>query len=832
MKNRQIRKIAAVCLLPFMALFHSYVQAALCTPAVAYQVCTVENTATTLTLSDIDPSNSGFSYIRISQPSSGVLSINGNSDVNNVSITPTMLTAGALVWAPANNNAQGDGNPTPTFTVYVYGASSLPPTLTLSLLVAPVNSPPQIGEPVLKNGNFSSGLTDWQVAAQDPGAAQIAYGGIAFNTGQTIPTGVVHQVIATEPGLSYAVTFNTIDGGKVFPGQRVLVSAVDGSVIPTQRPNPDPNNIPLTTVNPDFTPLLLPNTLGYVSAEQDKTAQINFTFTFKAISTQTTIRILDATDQGNGVTIDSDIAVRNISVTNVVLPQSALEGQTIVWSTTKGAPIRVYDIDGPSGIYTLNLSVATGKLILPSNWQASSATLANGTTDNSAGFTLNGTQAQINAAIDGLIYQPQPPLYFNGTDQLSLLLNDNGNTGTCPGASPCPFTASQNIPLTIEPVNNAPEGQPATRTILQGGSYTFQTGDFVFSDPNDTPYSAGGNNFQAVVITSPPAAGSLMLNGSPLQAGAIVPIAQLSSMVWTPPATASGVPYTTFTFQVQDDGGTANGGVDTDTTPRTFTFNVNRVNMAPTGTPANVTIQQGGTYSFNSGAFGFTDTDADSLNAVIVTTLPGAGTLALNGTAVTTGQSITAGQISQLTWTPETIASGTPYTSFTFQVQDNGGTAFGGHDTDPAPKAFVFNVTKNEPPVAADDAYTVAKNSKATALSLLANDTDAEGDTLSLKTIGGTVITPGVAQTIAVTNGTVNVSVSGDVSFTPSTDYVGTVAFSYSVTDKFNISNNAQVTITVAAQIAATPVPVGNPWFIAAMLLVMGLIGGLRLNKR
>ena len=43
---------------------------------------------------------------------------------------------------------------------------------------------------------------------------------------------------------------------------------------------------------------------------------------------------------------------------------------------------------------------------------------------------------------------------------------------------------------------------------------------------------------------------------------------------FTPAANAWGIPYTTFTFQVQDDGGTANGGIDLDPTPRTMTINV------------------------------------------------------------------------------------------------------------------------------------------------------------------------------------------------------------------------------------------------------------------
>ena len=39
-------------------------------------------------------------------------------------------------------------------------------------------------------------------------------------------------------------------------------------------------------------------------------------------------------------------------------------------------------------------------------------------------------------------------------------------------------------------------------------------------------------------------------------------------LMFTPAANANGAGYASFTFQVQDDGGTANGGVDLDPTPR------------------------------------------------------------------------------------------------------------------------------------------------------------------------------------------------------------------------------------------------------------------------
>ena len=149
-----------------------------------------------------------------------------------------------------------------------------------------------------------------------------------------------------------------------------------------------------------------------------------------------------------------------------------------------------------------------------------------------------------------------------------------------------------------------------------------------------------------------------------------------------------GTAYASFTFQVQDNGGTANGGVDLDPSPNTITVNVTSVNDAPAGTNKTVTTLEDTAYTFTAADFGFTDpsdSPANNLLAVKITTLPAAGTLTDNGVAVTAGQFITLADITAglLKFTPVANANGSAYASFTFQVQDDGGTANGGVDLDP-----------------------------------------------------------------------------------------------------------------------------------------------------
>src|SRR5690606_3670266 len=139
------------------------------------------------------------------------------------------------------------------------------------------------------------------------------------------------------------------------------------------------------------------------------------------------------------------------------------------------------------------------------------------------------------------------------------------------------------------------------------------------------------------------------------------------------------------TFQVQDDGGTANGGVDLDATPNTMTVNVTSVNDAPSGTDKTVTTLEDTGYAFTAADFGFSDSaDGNALAAVRIVTLPGAGVLALNGVAVSAGQTVSAADIGAgtLVYTPAANALGAGHATFTFRVQDDGGTSNGGVDLD------------------------------------------------------------------------------------------------------------------------------------------------------
>jgi Ca2+-binding RTX toxin-like protein len=88
--------------------------------------------------------------------------------------------------------------------------------------------------------------------------------------------------------------------------------------------------------------------------------------------------------------------------------------------------------------------------------------------------------------------------------------------------------------------------------------------------------------------------------------------------------------------------------------------------------------------------------------------------------------------------------------------------------------------------VANTDSATTAQNTAVTleASTLLANDTDANGDSLSLTGVSNPV------------NGSVTFS-NGNVIFTPSTNFTGNASFDYSISDGFGGTSSATVNVAV-----------------------------------
>ena len=213
--------------------------------------------------------------------------------------------------------------------------------------------------------------------------------------------------------------------------------------------------------------------------------------------------------------------------------------------------------------------------------------------------------------------------------------------------------------------NTAPTGADKTVTTGVGTAYTFTADDFGFDD-TDT-----GDTLASVKIVTVPDEGTLALAGTAVALNDVVTKAQIDGdmLTFTPVAGASGDPYTTFTFKVSD--GTADSA-----SAYTMTIDVTDApvtNTAPTAVHNTVTTAEDTAYTFTADDFGFADDDAgDTLASVRIVTVPTAGTLALDGVAITWYAVVTKAQIDgkMLIFTPARDAHGDPYVVFSFKVND------------------------------------------------------------------------------------------------------------------------------------------------------------------
>ncbi|MBL0625120.1 retention module-containing protein [Aeromonas jandaei] len=108
------------------------------------------------------------------------------------------------------------------------------------------------------------------------------------------------------------------------------------------------------------------------------------------------------------------------------------------------------------------------------------------------------------------------------------------------------------------------------------------------------------------------------------------------------------------------------------------------------------------------------------------------------------------------------------------------------------------NSVVNATPLAGSDQFTVAEDGSFT-INVLGNDTDADGDRLTITAINGQTIAEG--GTVAISNGSVTLN-NGQLIFTPIPDFNGNIAFEYTITDGLNSATGG---------VTGTVTPVNDP---------------------
>ncbi|MEY2617760.1 MAG: Hemolysin, plasmid, partial [Pseudomonadota bacterium] len=257
----------------------------------------------------------------------------------------------------------------------------------------------------------------------------------------------------------------------------------------------------------------------------------------------------------------------------------------------------------------------------------------------------------------------------------TLTLNANGTFTFTPAANfygdlpPITYTVSDGkggtamgtLSITVASVNDAPASASNSIVVDEDTSHTFQVSDFGFSDSLDTP----SNALTRILITSVQApAGTLTYEGAAIDLGSspfTIEAADIAKLQFTPAPNAHGSGYASFTFQVQDDGGTDRGGQNTSAV-YTLTINVTSVNDAPVNNSASESLSVRNDRTLSDLGLSVFDVDgAEDLASVTVSVSH--GTLSVQGNAsssltLTGTQAEINALLAALVYTPEPTYTG------------------------------------------------------------------------------------------------------------------------------------------------------------------------------
>jgi VCBS repeat-containing protein len=404
------------------------------------------------------------------------------------------------------------------------------------------------------------------------------------------------------------------------------------------------------------------------------------------------------------------VALNAAPVVSVPPAQALPEDQTLVF--TGAQAIAISDADAGTGHLLVDLTVAHGLLTLASA-AGLSFTLGDGQNDPALQFT--GQLADLNAALDGLIYTPN--LNFHGGDVLTVTVNDQGHSG-----SGGPLAHAQSIAITVTAVNDAPVLNHNTGMTVEEGA-TAVTIIAAMLQVTDIDNSA---EQLVYTLTGVAAHGQLQLNGAPLGFGGIFTQADIDAGLLTYAHDGSETIADSFSFTVSDGAGGAIGAT-------TFAITVTPVNDAPVlAHNTGLTVEEGATAVTITNAM-LQVTDADNTAAELVfalTTVAAHGQLQLDGVALGLNNTFTQADIDAGLLTYSHDGSETIADSFTFTVSDGAGGSIGA-------TSFAITVTPvNDAPVLAHNTgLTVEEGATAvtiTSAMLQATDPDiATGPTVA-----------------------------------------------------------------------------------------------------
>ncbi len=259
-------------------------------------------------------------------------------------------------------------------------------------------------------------------------------------------------------------------------------------------------------------------------------------------------------------TIHVEVSPVNDAPINVLptTPQVAQEDQPFVIHG-----LQVKDVDAGNSPIKITLSVEHGTLTLPAG--SGVTVVGNGT----GSLVLTGTLADLNALLSGgVTYQGNSDFY--GNDALTMVTNDQGNTGS--GGA---LSDTDVLPIEVQPVNDAPVNQlPGSMTVKEDGSLSLSGVSVKDVDAGSAPVSMV-LRVEHGVLTLLGATGAMMVQGAGTSeitlVGSLADLNQLlaSNLHYEPAKDFWG--EDTLTVTTSDQGNTGTGGPLSDTDQVTIT---------------------------------------------------------------------------------------------------------------------------------------------------------------------------------------------------------------------------------------------------------------------
>ena len=433
-------------------------------------------------------------------------------------------------------------------------------------------------------------------------------------------------------------------------------------------------------------------------------------------------------DDGAGSNSLSNVFAGSVTFTNIndapvnSVPgaQSLNEDAILTFSSGTGNAISVSDVDERAGFpESVTLLVQHGTLTLGSTVGLQSFI------NNSSVVLLSGSVASLNHALQGLTYRPNAN--YNGPDSLSVIVGDNGNTGS-------PFTPlfdQDTVAITVSPVNDAPVNHvPAAQTVNEDTNLVFTGANAITISDVD-----GGSGDETVTLT---VTGGTLALGSTASLTSFTNNAASITLTGTVShinTALNGLTYKgilnfngadSLVVSTNDDGNTGTGGPLSDT--NSIAINVTPVNDAPAimgGDFASVSVVEN-----TSGAFTTVhadDPDNPTLTYSIISGVDSPDTSSFKINSATGALSFVHAPDF------EHPADSNHNNIYTVQVKASDGSL---SDTQ---TLFVHVTDVNEAPHAVDDVVITNNVNNSTYKipdwALLANDTDPDGNPLSLTAI-------------------------------------------------------------------------------------------------